>query len=221
MPDGTGPKPGNSWAQIGKNRAAGTRSKADLYTTPPDATLALLRQEPDIPGPIWEPACGNGRLVEVLRQAGHKVAATDLNDWGFGTPGVDFLSPTVSKGGVRSVVTNPPFDLSFEFVLRALALEGVDFVAMLLRLTWLEGQDRYHDLFSRDPPNRVHVFTWRIAMFPPDREPAPGEKRPGGALTYAWFVWDRRQTYGSTELRWIPPPPGRRPPGLKRVPVLI
>ena len=31
---------------------------------------------------LWEPACGPGAIVGVLRAAGHTVIATDLNDWG-------------------------------------------------------------------------------------------------------------------------------------------
>ena len=46
----------------------------DLYETPEVATLALLRAEP-LPRSIWEPACGRGAIVRVLRNAGHGVIA--------------------------------------------------------------------------------------------------------------------------------------------------
>ena len=52
----------------------------DLYETPELATLALLRAEP-LPRKIWEPACGPGAIVRVLRDAGHRVIATDLIDY--------------------------------------------------------------------------------------------------------------------------------------------
>ena len=52
----------------------------DLYETPEVATLALLRAEP-LPRAIWEPACGPGAIVRVLRDAGHRVIATDLFDY--------------------------------------------------------------------------------------------------------------------------------------------
>jgi len=38
----------------------------DLYETPECATLALLRVE-QLPKRIWEPACGRGAIVRVLR----------------------------------------------------------------------------------------------------------------------------------------------------------
>ena len=52
----------------------------DLYQTCPEATLALLRAE-RLPKRLWEPACGPGAIVRVLRGAGHTVLATDLIDY--------------------------------------------------------------------------------------------------------------------------------------------
>jgi hypothetical protein len=52
----------------------------DLYETPEVATFALLRAEP-LPLTIWEPACGPGAIVGVLRGAGHRVIAIDLTDY--------------------------------------------------------------------------------------------------------------------------------------------
>src|SRR5262249_46930029 len=53
----------------------------DLYETPAPAVRALLKEE-SLDGPIWEPACGPGAIVRVLRAAGHRVIATDLVDYG-------------------------------------------------------------------------------------------------------------------------------------------
>jgi hypothetical protein len=64
----------------------------DVYETPECAVRALLKAE-SLTGPIWEPACGPGAIVRVLREAGHKVIATDIADYGCpdSTGGVDFL----------------------------------------------------------------------------------------------------------------------------------
>jgi hypothetical protein len=51
----------------------------DCYETAPGVVLALLRAE-QIPPMVWEPACGPGAIVRVLRAAGHTVVATDLVD---------------------------------------------------------------------------------------------------------------------------------------------
>ena len=53
----------------------------DLYETPPVAVEALLRVE-HLPRRIWEPACGPGAIVRVLRAHGHEVLASDLVDYG-------------------------------------------------------------------------------------------------------------------------------------------
>ena len=110
----------------------------DLYETPEVATLALLRAEP-LPRTIWEPACGPGAIVRVLRDAGHRVIATDLID--YRSPdqdhaGRDFLLERRAPDGVEMIVTNPPFKLAAQFAAHALSL--CPRVAMLLRLSFLE-----------------------------------------------------------------------------------
>ena len=62
-------------------RAALAERGHDLYETPPEATRALLEVE-RLPHRVWEPACGPGAIVTVLRAAGHDVVASDLVDYG-------------------------------------------------------------------------------------------------------------------------------------------
>jgi hypothetical protein len=57
----------------------------DLYETPEPAVRALLTVE-WFNGPIWEPACGPGAIVRVMRGTGHKVVATDIEDDAYGCP---------------------------------------------------------------------------------------------------------------------------------------
>jgi hypothetical protein len=45
--------------------------KDDLYETPDVAVRALMRVE-NLPLRIWEPACGRGAIVRVLRAAGQQ-----------------------------------------------------------------------------------------------------------------------------------------------------
>ena len=118
--------------------------KADLYETPVVAVAALLRHE-QLPHRIWEPACGRGAIVKVLRAAGHEVVATDLVDYGIPitAPGyyrVDFLIERHAPEGTQAIVTNPPFKLAEEFVEHALDL--CPRVVMLLRLAFLESDRR-------------------------------------------------------------------------------
>ena len=71
-------------------RTVPRRLPNEFYPTPPEATRALLSVE-TFDGSIWEPACGEGAIASVLKDAGHTVVATDLVDYGFGIPRVDFL----------------------------------------------------------------------------------------------------------------------------------
>ena len=138
----------------------------DLYETPEVATLALLRAEP-LPRTIWEPACGPGAIVRVLRDAGHRVIATDLID--YRSPdqdhaGRDFLLERRAPDGVEMIVTNPPFKLAAQFAAHALSL--CPRVAMLLRLSFLESGNEKTEagrarLFALDGGHlaRVYVFS--------------------------------------------------------------
>ena len=186
-----------------------TRQKNDWYPTPPEATLKLLEVEP-FHGVIWEPAAGDGALCEVLREAGHSVIASDLNEYGYCKAGVDFLMETKLPevhGPVTNLITNPPYKLAEQFIQKAIDL-GVRKHAWLLRLAFLEGAARHESLFKHNPPSRVHVFSKRLTIWRGDERPNDktiGGKEPRGTTAYAWFVWD--QPIGKLRLKprinWI------------------
>jgi len=112
----------------------------DLYETPPCATEALLRVE-RLPHWVWEPAAGRGAIVNVLRDRGHAVIASDLIDYGFPLHFVgDFLLQTKMPVDCECILTNPPFFIIGEFVAHALNLAPR--VIMLARLAFLESERR-------------------------------------------------------------------------------
>ena len=159
----------------------------DLYETPEVATLALLRAEP-LPRTIWEPACGPGAIVRVLRDAGHRVIATDLID--YRSPdqdraGRDFLLERRAPDRVEMIVTNPPFKLAAQFAAHALSL--CPRVAMLLRLTFLESTRR-NAILDGGQLARVHVFRNRLPMM--HRDSWAGN-RVSNPTAFAWYVWER------------------------------
>jgi hypothetical protein len=168
----------------------------DLYETPPKAVRALLKVE-QFDRPIWEPACGPGTIVRVLRDTGHKVIATDIKDYGCpdSKGGVDFLGQTSAPAGVTTILSNPPFMHADEFVRHALTLAPR--VVMLLRLAFLEGQGR-SDIIDGGKLARVYVFRNRVMMH---RDGWDGP-RANGAIAFAWFCWDRDH-HGAIELRRI------------------
>ena len=166
----------------------------DLYETPPEAVHALLRVE-SLPESIWEPACGPGSIVGVLRTAGHQVYASDLNDWGCpnSESGIDFLMERPPCFPVGAILTNPPFKLCEQFVAHALTL--CPHVIMLLRLAFLESQRR-SDLLDGGLLARVHVFKSRLPMMHRHGWQGP---RASSSIPFAWYVWDRDHR-GKTEL---------------------
>jgi hypothetical protein len=158
--------------------------RGDFYDTPHVAVHALLRVE-KLPHRIWEPAAGVGNIVTVLRQAGHEVVATDLNDRGCPDciDRIDFLLPTDCH--CDAIVTNPPYALAEQFVARA--LERAPMVVMLLRLAFMESERRSH-ILERRGLARIHVFRKRLPMM--HRAGWEGRKANSG-MAFAWFCWIR------------------------------
>jgi hypothetical protein len=161
----------------------------DLYETPETATRALLEVE-KLPKLLWEPACGPGAIVRVLRGAGHRVIASDIEAEAYGCPdaqgGVNFLDLTRAPKGVDTIVTNPPFMFADEFVRTALTL--VPRVIMLLRFLFLETEGR-NDIIDGGRLQRVHLFRNRLMIH---RHSWTGPRISGSAVALAWFVWDAR-----------------------------
>jgi hypothetical protein len=165
----------------------------DFFPTPAWATHALIDNE-EFEGDIWESACGNGAMSEVLMHTGNRVVSTDLFDRGYGEPDHDFLTSTRRAS---NIVTNPPYNSAEGFVEAGIKKSDRKF-ALLLRLAFLEGANRQRTIFNRCPPARVWVFSERITFYPLN-----AERKGSGTTAYAWFVWDKAAT-SAAELRWLP-----------------
>jgi hypothetical protein len=166
----------------------------DFYPTPEWATYALIENE-HFEGRIWEPACGDGTMVRVLRNSGRPVEGSDLYDRGYGETGVDFLK---SSRTVENIVTNPPYNSAEGFV-ESGRRQATHKVCLLLRLAFLEGANRQRTIFAKTPPARVWVFSERITFYP-----AGAVVKGSGTTAYAWFVWDNQSGSQSTALKWLP-----------------
>ena len=166
----------------------------DFFPTPAWATHALIDNE-RFEGEIWESACGNGAMSEVLALTRQPVTSTDLYARGYGEGGIDFLR---SNRRAANIVTNPPYNAAEGFVEAGLRKADRKF-ALLLRLAFLEGANRQRTIFTDAPPSRVWVFSERITFYP-----AGAVQKGSGTTAYAWFVWDK-DTPGTTELKWFKP----------------
>ena len=172
------------------------REPNDYYATDPRAMQELLKYE-TFNNDIWEPACGEGNLSEVLKQNGYNVYSTDLIDRGYPDAIIDFLKTDIKFDG--DIITNPPFKYTTEFVLKA--LDSVPMggkVAMFLKINYLSGQKRFKEVYSKYPPSKVYVFSGRYAC---SKNNAP-EGYKGGAMDYMWVIWEKGKM-GCTYLKWI------------------
>jgi hypothetical protein len=166
----------------------------DFFPTPKWATHALIDNEP-FSGDIWESACGNGAMSDVLETTGQRIISSDLYQRGYGEPGIDFLD---TKRRADNIVTNPPYNAAEGFVRSGVKLANRKF-ALLLRLAFLEGANRANTIFAETPPSRVWVFSERITFYP-----AGAVQQGSGTTAYAWFVWDK-DAPNATELKWFKP----------------
>ncbi|AHB47708.1 hypothetical protein W911_03685 [Hyphomicrobium nitrativorans NL23] len=164
----------------------GNRIENEFYPTPPEATRALLSAE-SFDGSIWEPACGNGAIAQVLADHGHTVVSTDLYSYGFGESGADFLRE--HRPRAKHIVTNPPYGkgLADRFVEHALALTAQTGgkVAMLLNISSLCHPSRTSEWLSR-PPARIYAVDDIVCWPQESHGPPPEYFRKH---RYVWAIW--------------------------------
>jgi tRNA G10 N-methylase Trm11 len=138
-----------------------------------------------LPQRLWEPAAGDGAIVQPLRLAGYEVIASDLVDYGGEgiTPGVDYLDANL-PGEVDGIVTNPPYRLAIDFARKA--LYEAPYVALLLRTNFLESVGRL-SFFRWLPPSRIWISSRRLPMM--HRYGWSGPTAPSNTC-FAWFIWE-------------------------------
>lgn len=179
----------------------------DDFPTPPWATRALcewllLMTSGAIKTPglasmsCREPSANRGHMVMPLGEYFSTVEAADVYDYGVGFMVQDYLFGPLPDP-VDWTISNPPFRLAEEFILRALATSKIG-CAFLVRTSFLETVGRYSRLFSQRPPSHVLQFSERVVMH-------KGRLAPKGstATSYCWLVWINGASGSS--MGWIPP----------------
>lgn len=162
------------------NRGA-VRNERDFYATPKAAFIPLMKYLPT--GIIWEPACGDGRLVSWMRDGGFKAEGSDLEPQ-CDAPRLDFLETSkdfpAGSGNYAAIVTNPPFSLAFEFCQHARKLSDETF--FLLSLNFLASRKR----------NAWFKANLVSALFVLSARPSFTANGKTDACDYAWFYWGPR-----------------------------
>ncbi len=178
------------------------KDSPDDFPTPPWATRGLIEHVIDdkrvlTPMSCLEPACGEGHMAKVLKEYCGKVHCSDAYLYGYGHRR-DFLTYPYETNAVDWVITNPPFRLAEEFVLRGLCVARRG-VAILARTVFLESIGRYVGIFRANPPTKFAQFTERVPMVR-----GRLDSKATTATGYAWLVWEKGAV-GLPRLMWVPP----------------
>ena len=149
---------------------AGQRERVpqELYKTPRASFAPLLPYLPD-GGTVWEPACGDGRLVHWMHERPNLEAyGSDLfhvkKPFSAGSftrtlpDPIDFLACKVPPLPCTTICTNPPYNLALEFAEQATRLAAETF--LLLRLGFLASSARL-DFFRANPLGALFILTSR------------------------------------------------------------
>lgn len=182
------------------NHSKAERETFDYYATEPRA-LELLLDKEKFNSSVWECACGELHLSNVLKQHGYNVRNSDLVDrlHNGSIEVIDFLDYYDKWNG--DIITNPPYKYAKEFVEKALEIipNGCK-VAMFLKLTFLESKSR-RELFEECPPKILYVSSSRLQCAK-NGDFETYSKGTGTAVAYGWYIWEKGFK-GDPIIRWI------------------
>jgi hypothetical protein len=157
---------------VSQRNSGYTRVPGEKYFTPPWIVGCLIPHIPPTVSEIFDPACGDGAIVNAL--AGRFITSgSDIDR------GSDFLRGVDHHD---AIVCNPPFNLAKAFI--EAALMRAKFVAMLLRCDYDHAKTRRH-LFAEHPYFAKKIaLTKRVVRF----------ERPGAApsFNHSWYLWDSK-----------------------------
>jgi hypothetical protein len=148
-----------------------SKRELDFYPTDPLWVHALLRHH-HFYGDISEPCCGDGAISKVL--INHNVISSDVTDYGYGE-----IEDALSIPSHQNVITNPPYIIAEKLIDHWLNTTE-ESIAVLMRLNWLEGQNRYNK-YINNRPNKIILITNRMKVFGKTSQ-----------FPHAWLVWDKK-----------------------------
>lgn len=191
-----------------RNDAKTERDPYDFYATDPKTVELLLNQlEKDniklCRNSVWECACGNGHISEVLKKRGYSVISTDIIQREYQLDRViDFLNLKENPYFYTdTILTNPPYKDATKFVLKALEIMAQgDLIVFYLKDRFLEGAERYEKIFTKYPPRYVycHVDRQNMAM----RGEFDKYCQNSNTQFFIWCIWQKGYK-GETTVRWI------------------
>lgn len=180
------------------NHSEGKREENDFYATEPKAIIELLKYE-KFNKDIWECACGQNHIANVLKDSDYNVRCSDLIGRIKGIEIKDFLADTNTELWKGDIITNPPYKYAQQFIEKALDIipEG-NKVAMFLKIQFLEGKKRKL-LFQKYPPKVLYVSSSRLNCA---KNGDFETYKNNSAIAYGWFIWEKGFK-GDTIIKWF------------------
>ena len=167
------------------------RDAADWYVEPASNSLALFNSL-KLKGPVWDPACGFGRIVKSAQFNGLEAIGSDIiartSDCKFEADFLEFES--LGYEGYN-IISNPPFGVAEDFVLKSIDIVSEGGVcAFLLPLVWMAGFSTKRSWMPNSPLFKIMPISPRPSM-PPGKVIVAGEKPGNGTKDFGWFVWKK------------------------------
>lgn len=187
------------------------RRAEDFYPTgQPEAIRALLARDGARIRPlgtVWEPACGDGALVRVIRATGLPCIASDLIDRKCPDSAVANFYDSV-QSPASTIITNPPYDQinardgHGRWLRHTLGLPGWRYLALLLSWDWPAARaNGLGKLLDENPFSYCYLMRWKLDF---TGEGSPPQRN-------AWFVWDRDDIRTEPGFRWLDRQDNRQP----------
>jgi len=165
------------------------RHEHEWYVEPRDVNAALFRVEDMPSGVVYDPCCGEGRILDAAASFGYLTLGADIVDRGcahFFERGDLFFTDHERAHGA-CLVSNPPYkDVGFvvRHLVDLLRHRRIEKLCLLLGAGFHFSARRTH-WFLNNPPERIHALIPRPSMPPGDYVGAV----EGGKRDYAWYVW--------------------------------
>jgi SAM-dependent methyltransferase len=182
------------------------RHPEDYYIEPDWLDDAIFAAE-NFEGPIYDPACGSGRIVRAAARAGYYALGSDIvNRCAECAFTKSFLD---CDQFVQNIVSNPPFGIADAFIQHALC-HATRKVVMILPAKFTSS-DRRSRWLETTPLRRNLDIVPRPSM-PPGPVIEAGFKPGGGKENFKVLVWEAGYV-GVPESGWLRKPASAKPAG--------
>lgn len=148
--------------------------KDEVYATPSGAVDALLKLIKFYPGDtFFEPCRGDGAIYDKVPLREEQKGFAEIRQ------GIDFLTGQFAP--VDVIITNPPFSLSTQFLIKSMSmLKPNGTLIFLQRLDW-RGTIQRLDFWQNEVPEPHKL---------PVLVPRPRFDGRSDSCEYGWFTWD-------------------------------